>query len=301
MRKTLIEALGYLIFEVSDLAAWRRFATEILGLQAVDRADGAIDLRMDDHAMRIRLVAGSADDLAVAGWEVRDAAALADLAEQLEAAGQAVERPDRATAADRHVSALIRFRDPAGTRHEAYFGPLQRTNHPFVSPLGLRFRTGDQGLGHIVLRALDKPAMLAFWCDVLGFQLSDHINTEIVPGRPMELSFLRCNGRHHSLALVPAPLPRQLVHFMLEAAEIDDVGRAMDRCRAADIHLSMTLGRHSNDQMLSFYPLTPSGFDVELGWGGLTVADESWHVLTHDATSAWGHHFQRPPKREPRP
>lgn len=52
--------------------------------------------------------------------------------------------------------------------------------------------------------------------------------------------------------------------------------------------------------MLSFYPLTPSGFDIEYGWGGLEVDDETWHVLTHEANSAWGHTFQRPP-RPPRP
>ena len=60
--------------------------------------------------------------------------------------------------------------------------------------------------------------------------------------------------------------------------------------------LSLTLGRHSNDDMLSFYPMTPSGFDVEYGWGGLEVDDETWHVLTHAKNSAWGHHFQRPPR-----
>jgi hypothetical protein len=61
----------------------------------------------------------------------------------------------------------------------------------------------------------------------------------------------------------------------------------------------MTLGGHSNDEMLSFYPLSPSGFDIEYGWGGLSVDDQSWHVLTHHATSAWGHRFQRPPKPDP--
>jgi hypothetical protein len=49
--------------------------------------------------------------------------------------------------------------------------------------------------------------------------------------------------------------------------------------------------------MLSFYALSPSGFDVEFGWGGLEVDDESWHVKTHNTNSAWGHRFQFPPKK----
>jgi hypothetical protein len=83
---------------------------------------------------------------------------------------------------------------------------------------------------------------------------------------------------------------------MVEANSIDDVGRALSNCLAAGTHLTFTLGRHSNDNMLSFYPVTPSGFDIEFGWGGLEVEDDSWHVLTHDRNSAWGHVFQRPPR-----
>lgn len=293
-----IEALGYIGFEVSDKQSWRDFATGILGMQAEDRGDATLDLRMDAYASRIRLIEGNRDDLAFAGWEVRDEAALEALARRLGDAGIAVERGDEALAADRRVLKLIRFSDPEGNAHEAYFGPLQRTNVPFVSPLGVRFKTGRQGLGHLVLSCKDKAAMMDFFVGTLGFRVSDHIRTEVVPGRPLEISFLRCNGRHHSLALAPVPVPKRVLHFMVELDSIDDVGRALYRCQAEKIHIAMTLGRHSNDEMLSFYPLTPSGFEVEIGWGGIEVDDESWHVVTHDKNSAWGHVFQRAPRPE---
>lgn len=291
-----IKALGYVGLEVSDLAAWRAFATSVLGLQAIDRPDGTIDLRMDTYATRIRLHAGPRDDLAYAGWEVRDAAALDALAATLAGRGVAVERDDPAMAADRRVAGLIRFADPENNAHEAFYGPLQKTNDPFVSPLGTLFKTGRQGMGHVVLSCRDKPAMMAFFLDTLDFRLSDHINTEVIPGRPIEISFMRCNGRHHSLALAPVPTPKKIIHLMVEAATIDDVGRALHRCQERGMHLSFTLGRHSNDDMLSFYPVSPSGFDIEYGCGGLEVDDETWHVLTHDVNSAWGHIFQRPPR-----
>lgn len=291
-----IEALGYIGLEVSDLGAWKTFASDVLGLEAVERADGTLDLRLDDYATRIRLHHGSRDDLAYAGWEVKDAAALDALAERLRSAGATVARGTDALAADRRVAELIQFTDPEGNAHEAFYGPLQKTNSPFVSPLGVKFKTGRQGLGHLVLSCRDKPAMMAFFVDTLGFRLSDHIVTEVVPGRPLALSFLRCNERHHSLAFAPVPIPKKIVHLMVEALSIDDVGRALYRCIERNIHLTFTLGRHSNDQMLSFYPLSPSGFDIEYGWGGLEVQDESWHVLTHDTNSAWGHIYQRPPR-----
>jgi 2,3-dihydroxybiphenyl 1,2-dioxygenase len=199
-------------------------------------------------------------------------------------------------ARDRRVAELIRFHDPEGAVLEAFYGPLQKTDAPMVSSTGARFKTGRQGLGHIVLSCTDKAAMMAFYEGLLGFRISDHINTEVVPGRPLELTFLRCNGRHHSLALAPAPIRKKIVHLMVEVLDLDEVGRAMHRCLDGGVHLSMTLGRHSNDQMLSFYPMTPSGFDIEYGWGGLEVSDETWHVQTHENTSAWGHRFQRPPR-----
>lgn len=289
-----IEALGYVGLEVSDLDAWVGFASGLLGLAAVRREDGSVDLRLDDYATRVRLFQGPRDDLAYAGWEVRDRQALDSLAARLEAAGLAVERPD--LAGDRQVADLIRFRDPEGTVLEAFYGPLQRTERPMVSPHGVRFKTGRQGLGHVVLSCTDKQAMMDFYAGLLGFRISDHINTEIMPGRPLSLTFLRCNGRHHSLALAPVPLKKKVAHLMVEVLDLDDVGRALYRCQDAGVHLSMTLGRHSNDHMLSFYPLSPSGFDIEYGWGGLEVDDESWHVLTHAANSAWGHRFQRPPR-----
>jgi len=296
---SIIAALGYVGLGVSDLAAWRRFATGILGLQAVERTDGGLDLRMDAYAARLRLTGDGADDLIYAGWEVRDRQALEALAARLTANGVGVSPGSDSDAAARGVRALIRFADPEGLDLEAYYGPLQKTNDPFVSPLGVTFQTGNQGLGHIVLVAKNPEAQERFYVDVLGFRISDYIQTEVVPGRPLRLAFMRCNARHHSLALAALPLKKKLQHLMLEVRSLDDVGRALYRCQDAGHHISLTLGRHSNDDMLSFYPLTPSGFDVEYGWAGLEVDDENWHVMTHDTNSAWGHRFQRPPRPPP--
>jgi len=291
-----IAALGYVGLEVSDLSAWRRFATAILGLQAVDREDGGIDLRMDTYATRLRLLSGTADDVAYVGWEVRDDLALERLTGLLRGRDIAVHEGSAAEAAVRQVAALIRFKDPEGLALEAYYGPLQRTDDPFVSPLGVRFKNGSQGLGHIVLVTQDAKAQEQFYREVLGFKLSDYIHTEVVPGRPLDLTFLRCNGRHHSLALAALPPKKKLQHLMIEVQSIDDVGRTLYRCMDAGQHISLTLGRHSNDDMLSFYPMTPSGFDIEYGWAGLEVDDDDWHVVTHASNSAWGHRFQRPPR-----
>jgi 2,3-dihydroxybiphenyl 1,2-dioxygenase len=293
---TKVSSLGYFILEVSNVADWHDFAVQQLGLEAVARSAGGYDLRLDGHAWRIRLVEGSRDDIICVGWEVADADELEAARNALIAADCEVSQGSDDEIADRRVAGLLRFIDPEGLTCELFYGPLLQPDCPTISATGTRFRTGDQGLGHIVLTSKNPQSREAFYTQILGFRVSDYIDAEFGPAGRQRIRFLRCNSRHHSLAFVPLPLPRKLQHFMLEAREIDDVGRALDRMLQASRHITLTLGRHSNDDMLSFYVQSPSGIDVEYGWGGLTVDDDTWNVRTYQTNSAWGHRFQRPPR-----
>ena len=52
----------------------------------------------------------------------------------------------------------------------------------------------------------------------------------------------------------------------------------------------MTLGRHTNDLMTSFYMRTPSNFMFEYGWGGRNIDPASWQPFECDwGPSLWGH------------
>lgn len=292
-----IKALGYLGFSVSDTDKWRDYAENVLGVAVQEVDNGDLVLRIDSYAWRIKLAKADHDQLDYVGWEVCDKQALEQLKQRLNDAGIAWEDGGKALADGRMVRELIIFSDPDGTRCEAFYGPLQKTNKAFVSPQGFRFITGEQGLGHIVLVTQDHAAQEAFYTQLLGFKVSDYINTEVVSGKPLTITFLRCNGRHHSLALAPVPIPAKVAHIMFQVDSIDDVGRAMDKAEKAGCHFSFTIGRHSNDEMLSFYTMSPSGFDVEFGWGAIEVDDDTWHVKTHDVNSAWGHKFQFPPRK----
>ena len=108
---------------------------------------------------------------------------------------------------------------------------------------------------------------------------------------PVWFRFLGCNPRHHSLALAPVPAPAGIVHLMIEAASLDDVGRALDRCARRGAPVSATLGRHANDLMVSFYVRTPGGFDIEYGTDGRLVDDATWISRETTAVSLWGHTF----------
>jgi 2,3-dihydroxybiphenyl 1,2-dioxygenase len=281
--------LGYLGLEVSDLGAWRRFARGVLGLAiGAPRPDGAVPLRMDGHAHRFLLHEGAADDVAYLGWELGDRAALDALAGRLERAGVTVRAGSAAEVAARGVEALLWFEDPNGIRTEMVHGPVMGSE-PFESDqIRSGFRTGDQGMGHVLINARDSAETERFYRDVLGFTLSDYVDTEVM-GHPLHAVFLHVNPRHHSLAFAELPLPKRLHHVMLEANSIDDVGAAFYRCQDLGVPLQRTLGRHQNDRMMSFYGYTPSGFCFEVGWGGRQIDDRTWEAKVYHGVSDWGH------------
>ena len=281
----MIQSLSYIGFQSPDAEAWLEFGPEILGAELAERgADGAVRLRVDDAAARISVHPGERNDLAYLGWEVGGPEALDAAVESLEKQGLLVRRGDAALAAQRAVSELACFSDPFGFRHELSYGLLTRpgTFRPGRAMSG--FVTGSAGLGHVVLIVPDLAAAERFFCGVLGFRLSDRID------RGLSIRFLHCNPRHHTLAFAAIPGMVGMHHLMLEVASLDDVGTALDRCNARKLPLAMGLGRHTNDWMTSFYVRSPSGFEIEYGWGGRSVDDSTWEVRSYDAQSIWGHH-----------
>lgn len=296
---SLIRSLGYLRVEATDVGAWREFGVTVLGMVDGRGPDpDAAYLRMDDLPARILVVPGERDRLAATGWEVADPAALGRLTGVLEEAGAAVKPAGADELADRRVAQMVSVDDPFGNRLEFFCGAAS-DNRPPLSPYGTRFVTAEQGMGHVVLPATDDAAALRFYTEVLGFRLRDsmRLHPEMLgmppTERPLWMRFLGCGPRHHSVALAPIPAPSGLIHLMMETETIDDVGRAMDRCAKHGVPLISTLGRHANDQMISFYVRTPSGFDIEYGTGGRTVDDRTWVARQTTAHSVWGHRFLR--------
>ncbi|PPJ34482.1 2,3-dihydroxybiphenyl 1,2-dioxygenase [Nocardia nova] len=283
--------------EATDVAAWRKYGLEVLGMMEADGPNlDALYLRMDDFPARLVIVPGEKDRLQVSGWEVTDAPALQRLRETLTKADVAFDEGTKDELAERRVEGMIRFQDPSGNTLEAFYG-AQYLARRFVSPYGHKFVTAEQGLGHVVLTCNDDAQAQAFYQDVLGFRLRDSMRLPPqVVGRPADgdpawLRFYGCNPRHHALAFLPLPNPTGIVHLMVEVENSDDVGLCLDRALRKKVKMSATLGRHINDKMLSFYMKTPGGFDIEFGCEGLEVDDHSWIARESTAVSLWGHDF----------
>lgn len=285
-----VQRLGYLGFEVSDVPAWRTFLTQRLGVMEASSSEDAARFRMDSRSWRLMVENGPADDISLSGYEVDSEDSLHAIAKRLESHGIKVTRESPELAAERGVLGLISCTDPTNTRIEIYYGATEVFEAPFISPTGVTgFRTGDQGLGHYVLAVPDIDTALDFYVKGLGFHIADIIDWKLSDEMTAKLHFLHCNGRHHTLALAGLPGEKKIHHFMLESEHMDDVGLAYDKFDA-DGAVVMTLGRHTNDHMISFYGATPSGFAVEYGWGARQV-EPGWSVVRYDKISIWGHKF----------
>lgn len=285
-----VKALGYVCLR-GPLGEWQQLA-EILGLQvAPGGSDSALRFRMDEHAWRIAVDAGQ-PGCGCIGWELASRAALRRLHDKLIAA-KIPAQLDAKLAAARGVAELLSCQDPSGICLEFFHGP-QISVEPFVSPTGARFITShdgaNMGLGHVVLLVDDKQAATDFYMGLLGFELTDSFKHGAI-----DVTFARVNARHHSLAFgqTAGKVPSGLHHVMREVDSLDVVGRAADRVTAAGIPINLSLGKHANDLMTSFYLATPSGCDLEYGCGGRRV-DDAWTPTWFDRPSLWGHKHRTP-------
>lgn len=292
-----IEQLGYVVFEVSDLEEWEQFATHVLGLMVSERfADGGFSLRNDGYKHRIFVTPGPADDCVAVGLACEDEAAMQALRARLEANDVQTHDASDALLAARDVAGMFTFIEPAGNTVEVVYG-MAKTDVPLVSKtVASGFVADDLGFGHIVMRSRSREESERFFCDIVGFVLSDHIICDI-GGYKVDIAFTHVNPRHHSVAF-GTNLPKRIHHFLIQVNSLDDVGMAFDRAVDAGVRITQTIGRHPNDQMVSFYAQTPSGFEFEYGWGARTVDDATWEPAVYSRISDWGH--RRPPYRRPK-
>jgi catechol 2,3-dioxygenase len=134
-----------------------------------------------------------------------------------------------------------------------------------VTPGDLPFEV--RKIGHVVIRAADLERSVRFYTQVLGLRISDVYPESMVPGG---MVFLRCNADHHGVALVggmPGPAERrELHHFALEVATLDEVFRMRRHLRAHGVPIVFE-GRRRAGVQIAVEFLDPDGHHLEVYWG----------------------------------
>src|SRR5690242_10561608 len=120
-----VQQLGYVRTGATDLGAWRRYATEVLGHEiAPDSDDRALYLRIDERHHRLLIERADANDVTSVGWEVADASRMEALASQVETQGVKVAAATTEECDRRRLLDFVKFTCPfTGVQVEIGYGP----------------------------------------------------------------------------------------------------------------------------------------------------------------------------------
>jgi hypothetical protein len=85
------------------------------------------------------------------------------------------------------------------------------------------------------------------------------------------------------------PIRTRIHHMNIQPAQLEDMSAAYERCRKLGFRIANSVGQHPNDREVSFYVVTPSGFQLEYGWAPIAVDEDNWTPTLHHGISVWGH------------
>ncbi|OJZ69896.1 extradiol ring-cleavage dioxygenase [Mycobacterium paraffinicum] len=285
--------LGYAVIETQKFGDWRRFGRDAIGMHCDDATTDAMRFRLDDNECRFLLQRGPAEDVTALGWHVDDHDAFDAVLARVKSHGVPVTEGTEEDAALRGVERLVRFPGPNGLTQEA-FTRARSGAMPLRMAAEGGFITGAAGLGHVAVTTTKPDQLHGYYDAVLDARLSDFID-ETISGLKFKIRFLRVNERHHTVAIAAVnrlrlnPIRTRVQHVNVQVAELDDMTAAYQRVKELGFRMALGVGQHTNDKELSFYAVTPSGFEWELGWNPIVVDETTWEPTTHRGISIWGH------------
>lgn len=285
--------LGYIVIETDKFADWRRFGQDAIGMHYDETLPDVMRFRLDDNECRFLLQRGTAEDVTALGWQLDDHATFDEILARVTGHGVPVTEGTPEEAALRGVERLVRFPGPNGLAQEI-FTRARTGNAPLAMRIGGGFVTGQSGMGHVAITSKKPHQLRGYYNTVFDARLSDYID-ETISGLKFKIRFLRVNERHHSVAIAAVnrlpinPIRTRVQHLNVQVAELDDMVASYQRVKQLGFHMALGVGQHTNDRELSFYAITPSGFEWEVGWNPIVVDEKTWEPTTHQGISIWGH------------
>jgi 2,3-dihydroxybiphenyl 1,2-dioxygenase len=289
-----IYGIAYVGYESPNAKQMLDFGPDVFAFGINEsRGDDSVYLTMDDRDYRIAVHPGEVDRMAYIGLEMKDKWAWEKGVETLRSKGFDITVGDAELEAQRGVYGVAQFQDPAGWTHELVYGHASSTGAWRSGRPHSGFESEKYGLGHTVLIAADRDEIDRFCQDTMGYRW-------YIQGlRKGVGSFYRFskNNLSHNIAYIINPNHKygdtstNVPHIGVYCKTLDDVGIAWDV--VSEQHperVQMTLGRHMQDPVVSFYTCTPGGFVIEYIWGeDLEVPDDTFVERRATKLSLWGH------------
>lgn len=245
-RVTEIRYVGY---GVVDFDAEKRFYEDAWGLEVVPSDDGMAWYKTkghdEHHVVRLRKADENRIDVVALAADTR--ADVDALCAKVEAnGGKIVHAPRDLTTPGGGYG--FRFFTPDGLQFEIS-SDVARGSKAEIA----RWDGEPVKISHIVFHSPDHNAFVTWFCDVLGFKVSDWLGDF--------MCFLRCNSAHHRIAILPGP--PCLNHVAYDMTGVDGMMRGAHRLRLKGTDIQWGPGRHTAGDNAFSYFVTPGGFAVE--------------------------------------
>ena len=285
--------LGYIVIETNSFADWRRFGRDAIGMHLDEVQSEAMRFRLDDNECRFLLQRGPAEDVVALGVATRRARHIRRDHQSGTPAQRAHHRRQRRGSGAARVERVARFPGPNGLAQEIFTGARHSATLPDMAVRG-GFVTGENGIGHVAVTSKKPDLVHGYYGTVFDARLSDYID-ETISGLKFKIRFLRVNQRHHSVAIAAVnrlpinPIRTRVQHLNIQVADLDDLTASYQRVEELGFQMALSVGQHTNDRELSYYAVTPSGFEWEVGWNPIVVDEETWEPATYQGISIWGH------------
>jgi catechol 2,3-dioxygenase-like lactoylglutathione lyase family enzyme len=269
-----VKKIAHATYETPDLDKQIEYYTDILGLNLIGKEKDSAYLAstIDHHSVVLRKGGGERGACTRLGFQLGPDDDLDAFVKQTEAKGI---KTSRKKDPEPSVADMVTFEDPKGTVMEVFKrGEFMHQKFPQKGIV-------PHKLGHVAFFVKDVKKVTDFYCDVLGFRVSDWMGDFF--------SFLRCGTDHHTINLMSDPENR---HFHT-AFELRDWGHMLTACDHLSLNGYKLLwgpGRHGIGHNLFAYHRSPNGMITEL----FAQLDQMNEALGHFEPRPW--HRDRPQK-----
>ncbi len=273
-----IKRAGHSTLTTPDLERMVDYFTRIVGLSLVAREKGRAVLATKSGLEAIVLERSDAVEAPRLSFQIAPGSDPGEIVARLKKVGIKSERRSDITPGIREA---VAFQDPKGTTLEIFadcsFAPDDAT---FTGVMPLKF-------GHIAYQCPDVQGMVKFYCDTLGFRVSDW--------RGDFFAFLRCSRDHHTVNFL-RDAKTAIHHIAFEVRDWSDIKRAGDLLAKSNIKLSWGPLRHIIGHNIAIYHKNPDGVVIEFFCEMDQMHDEElgffeprpWHQDRPQRPKVWG-------------
>jgi len=273
-----IKRAGHSTLTTSNLERMIDYFTRIVGLTLAARERNRAILATKSGLEAIVLERGGGAEAPRLSFQIAPGSDLGDVVSQLKKAGIKSERRSDITPG---IGEAIAFKDPKGTTLEIFSDfTFAAADNTFTGVMPLKY-------GHIAYQCPDVQGMVKFYCDMLGFRVSDW--------RSDFFAFLRCSRDHHTVNFLRDG-KTAIHHIAFEVRDWSDIKRASDLLTANDIKLAWGPLRHIIGHNIAIYHKNPDGVTIEFFCEMDQMHDEElgffeprpWHQDRPQRPKVWG-------------